>query len=151
MNMALSKWATRIAMMIAVPIAAVASLIEFISIHSRTTIGRFGAYEFASTIYLVFGYPMTRIAFILTPGGLQDNQKWWGIPLLNLLLIYQWVIWLQAAALICKMFQYACRMIEAPFQPRAINWPDRIVKADGRRFKMRPYRMRRRQLEKVRQ
>jgi hypothetical protein len=149
--MALSKWATRTALVLAVPIAALASLIELVAIRSSDAFLHFEAYQLADTIYLVFGYPLTRIAFILAPGGLQDNQNWWGIPLLNVLLIYQWVIWLQAVVVIGKMFQYAWRRIEAPFQPQPICWPNRIVKADGRRFKMRSYRARRRPPEKVHQ
>jgi len=135
--------------MLAVPIAALASLIELVAIHSSTAMFQFEAYQLADTIYLVLGFPLTRIVFILAPAGLQGNQNWWGIPLLDVLLIYQWIIWLQTAVVIGRTFQYAWRRIEAPFQPQPISWPKRIVKADGRRFKMPPYRARRRPLEKV--
>ena len=81
--MALSKRANQLALLVAAPMAAFASLMEIVAICSATTLGKFEAYEFADMVYVIFGYPLTRIVFILAPGGLQDNQNWWGIPLMT--------------------------------------------------------------------
>ena len=140
--MALSRRATQMALMVAVPIAGVASLMEIVAIRSATTVGRLDAYEFADMLYLIFGYPLTRIVFILAPRGLQDNQNWWGVPLLDALLFSQWVIWFQGIVYIGRGLRRLWQMIEIPASSPPTIWPDRITKADGRRFKMRPHKMR---------
>src|SRR5438105_10612535 len=116
--MALSKPATRLALIVAVPIAAIASSMEIVAICSATVLGRLEAYEFADMLYLMFGYPLTRIIFILAPGGLREEQNWWGIPLLNVLLIFQWIIWLQALVYIGRGLLFVWRLIEIPAAPK---------------------------------
>ena len=140
--MALSRRATQIALIVAVPIAVVASLMEIVAICSATMVDKVDAYEFADMLYFVLGYPLTRIVFVLAPGGLQDNQNWWGVPLLDALLICQWVVWLQAAVYVGRGGRRLWRIIEIPKSSPMTIWPDRITKADGRRFKMRPPKMR---------
>ena len=140
--MALSRRATQLALIVAVPIAVVASLMEIVAILSATGFGKLEAYEFADMLYLMFGYPLTRIIFILVPSGLQGNQNWWGIPLLNALLVFQWMIWFQATVLIGRALKRVWRMIEIPSRSVPTIWPDRITRADGRRFKLRTYEMR---------
>jgi hypothetical protein len=140
--MALSRRATQIALIVAVPIAALASLMEIVAIRSATTVGRPDAYEFADMLFLTFGYPLTRIVLILAPGGLQESQNWWGVPLLDALLIFQWVVWLQGAVYIGRGLRRLWRVLEIPVSTRPTIWPHRITKADGRRFKMRPHKMR---------
>ena len=140
--MALSRRATQLALIVAVPIAVVASLMEIVAILSATGFSKLEAYEFADMLYLMFGYPLTRIIFILAPSGLQGNQNWWGIPLLNALLVFQWMIWFQATVLIGRALKRVWRMIEIPSRSVPTIWPDRITRADGRRFKLRTYEMR---------
>jgi hypothetical protein len=85
---------------------------------------------------------LTRIVLILAPGGLQESQNWWGVPLLDALLIFQWIIWFQGAVYIGRGLRRLWQMIEIPPSSPPTIWPDRITKADGRRFKMRPHKMR---------
>jgi hypothetical protein len=139
--MALSKRANQLALLVAAPIAAMASLMEVVAISSPTTLGKSDAYEFAGVLFAAFGYPLTRIIFILAPDGLQHNQNWWGIPLLDGLLIFQWLIWFQAAVYIGRGLRGVWRLIDNRFPAPPTIWPDRITRADGRRFKMRPYKL----------
>jgi hypothetical protein len=140
--MALSRRANQLALVVAAPLAVVASLMEIVAICSASRFGKLEAHEFADMLYLMLGYPLTWIIFILAPTGLQGNQDWWGIPLLNALLIFQWMVWFQATVLIGRALKRVWRIIEIP--PRSVPtiWPDRITRADGRRFKLRPYEMR---------
>jgi hypothetical protein len=139
--MALSKRANQLALLVAAPIATIASLMEIVAISSATTVGKLEAYEFADTLYVIFGYPLTRIVLILAPGGLKDNQNWWGLPLLNALLIFQWMIWFQAVVYVGRGFRRLWRIVDGRFPSPPTIWPDRIMKADGRRFKLRTYKM----------
>jgi len=141
-TMALSRRANQLALLMAGPIAVLASLMEIVAIYSASKFGKLEAYEFADMIYSMLGYPLTRIVFILAPSGLQGNQDWWGIPLLNALLIFQWMVWFQATVLIGRALKRAWRIIEIPSRSVPAIWPDRITRADGRRFKLRPYEMR---------
>ena len=140
--MALSKRANHLALLVAAPIAAIASLMEVVAICSATTLGKFEAYEFAGTVFAIFGYPLTRIIFILAPVGLEGNQNWWGIPLLDALLIFQWLIWFQAVVYIGRGLLRVWRVIDNRFPSPPTVWPDRIIRADGHRFKLRPHKRR---------
>jgi hypothetical protein len=136
--MALNKWATRFAIMLSVPIMLLASFIALIAILSSTNEVKTDCYNLSHSLYLFFGYPLTRIINIFAvPGGLQDRDSWWALPLLNLLLLSQWIIWAQVIALIGRFLLALSRPFARPAPPLQSVWPDHIVKADGRRYRLR--------------
>jgi hypothetical protein len=136
--MKLCRVATRPALLLAAPLIMIASLFELIGTLSSNPMTKDDAYVLGDTIFFRLGYPLTRIVFIFTgQAKLEDSDNWWAIPLLAGLLIIQWIIWGQLAVLIGKTFQSFLR--SAPREvltPHTVS-PDYIVRADGRRYRMR--------------
>ena len=136
--MALNKWATRFAITLSVPIMLLASFIALVAILSSSNEMKIDCYDLSNALFLFFGYPITRIVNIFAvPGGLQDRDIWWALPLLNLLLLSQWIIWAQMIALIGRFLLRLSRPFARPAPPLQSVWPDHIVKADGRRYRLR--------------
>lgn len=139
--MALSKWATRFAIILSVPIMLLASFIAMVAMLSSSNEMKIDCYDLSAGLYLFFGYPLTRIINIFAgPGGLQDRDSWWALPLVNLLLLFQWIIWAQMIALIGRCLVALSRPFARPAPPFQSVWPDHIVKADGRRYRLRTSR-----------
>ena len=134
--MALNKWATRVAIALSTPIILFASAITLMATFTNDRTAKVVGYDVADALYLLLGYPLTGIVNILaTPSGLQDSDTWWALPLLNTLFVFQWIIWAQMIVLMGR----ACRLFWHRFVPVQVSphvWPDRIVKADGRRFRL---------------
>jgi len=136
--MGLNKWATRFAIMFSVPIMLLASFIAMVAMLSSSNEMKSDCYDLSDGLYLFFGYPLTRIINIFAhPGGLNDKDNWWALPLLNLLFLLQWIIWAQMIALIGRFLLALSRPFARPALPLQPVWPDRIVKADGRRYRLR--------------
>lgn len=136
--MKLSKAATRLVLLVAAPLIMIASLFELIGALSSNPMTKEDAYVLGDTIYFRLGYPLTRIVFIFTgQARLEHRDSWWAIPLLAGLLVFQWIIWGQLVVLIGKAFQSLLRTGPTEvLTPHAV-WPDYIVRADGRRYRMR--------------
>jgi hypothetical protein len=135
--MRLNKWATRLAVLLTTPIILFASFIEVAATLNGDHVAKIEAYEISDGLYLFFGYPLTQIINIFAkPSGPQDSDNWWAVPLLNCLFIAQWVIWAQLIALIGKAFQTSYSFLTTtPFVEPA--WPDYVIRADGRRYRLR--------------
>jgi hypothetical protein len=136
--MKLSKLATRLALLLAAPLIIIASLFELIGTLSRDPMIKDDAYVLGDAIYFRLGYPLTRIVFIFTgQARLEDSDNWWAIPLLAGLLVFQWIVWGQLVVLIGKAFQSFLRSGPREVLTPHTVWPDYIVRADGRRYRMR--------------
>lgn len=134
--MALNKWATRFAILLSTPILLFALLTSLFATFTSNNIARVEGHELGDGLYLLFGYPLTGIIYIFTnSSGLRDVDGWWALPLLTILFIFQWVIWAQLIVLIGRVFRHIWR--RALPAPSSLHvWPDRIVKADGRRYRL---------------
>jgi hypothetical protein len=129
--------ATRLAVLLSIPVILLASFIEVAATLNADQAAKIETYEISDGLYLFFGYPLTQIIIIFSkPGGLQDSDNWGAVPLLNCLFIAQWVIWAQLIALIGKAFQTSYWFLATtPFVEPA--WPDYVIRADGRRYRLR--------------
>lgn len=136
LDMALNKWATRFAVLLSFPIVVFALLTSLVATFTTNYAAKIEGYEIGDGLYLRFGYPLTGIIHIFTgSSGLRDADSWWALPLLTILFIFQWVIWAQLIVLIARVFRHLWRC--ALPTPSSLHvWPDRIVKADGRRFRL---------------
>jgi hypothetical protein len=136
--MKLSKAATRLVLLLAAPLIMIISLSELIGSLSSNPMTKDNAYVPGDAIYFRLGYPLTRIVFIFTgQARLEDSDNWWAMPLLAGLFVFQWIIWGQLIVLIGKAFQFSLRTgPREDLTPHAV-WPDYIVRADGRRYRMR--------------
>jgi hypothetical protein len=135
-RLALNKWATRFAVLLSLPIVLFGFFISLAATLTNNQVAKIEGYEIGDGLYLVLGYPLTGIIHIFAgPGGLRDADSWWALPLLTILFLFQWVIWGQLIVLIGRMFRYLL-LRALPSRPSLHVWPDRIVKADGCRFRL---------------
>ena len=132
------KCATAMAVTLSVPVVLFASFIEFASMHNSEMVLKIEGYQMADMLYLFLGYPLTRIIFIFAANGLNDNDNWWGIPLLDALFICQWIVWARLLALLGTWSAHLGRRFFSPSQSIEFKWPEHVVKADGRRFRLPP-------------
>ncbi len=136
--MKISKLATRLALLLAAPLIMIASLFEIIGTLSSNPMTKDEAYVLGDAIYFWLGYPLTRIVFIFTgQTRLEDSDNRWAIPLLAGLLVFQWIIWGQLVVLIGKACQSFLRTGPREVLTPHTVWPDYIVRADGRRYRLR--------------
>ena len=136
--MAQNKWATRFAILLSAPIILFASFIELVPMLSGNPAAKMDGYEIGDGLYLILGYPLTRIINIFAnPGGLQDSDNWWAVPFLNVLFLFQWIIWTQLIVLIGRLFQAMLRPFAKMTPSLQSVWPDYVIKADGRRYRLR--------------
>jgi hypothetical protein len=136
--MALNKWATRAAILLSAPVILFASFIELTATFSSDMMMKVESYEIGDGLYMVFGWPLTRIVDIFAgPGRLQDSDNWWAIPMFNVLLLFQWIIWAQLIVLIGTVLETLWRPFAKPTPSVRPVWPDYLVKADGRRYRLR--------------
>ena len=134
--MALNKWATLFAILLSLPIILFALLNSLAASFTSNQAAKLEGYDIGDGLYLVLGYPLTGIIYIFTgSGGLRDADGWWALPLLTILFLFQWVIWAQLIVLIGRVIRHMWRC-KVPTRPSLHVWPDRIVKADGRRFRL---------------
>lgn len=105
--MRLSKFATRFAVVTSLPFVALASLCELVGTLSSDLMVKDDMYTYGDAIYFYLGYPLPRLLLIFVGhGGLRDADSWWAVPLLDALLIIQWVVWAQLVVLINRMLKY---------------------------------------------
>ena len=136
--MALNKWATRSAILLAAPIILFASFIELVAMLGGDTAAKIDGHEIGDGLYLFLGCPLTRIINIFAnPGGLQDSDNWWAVPFLNVLFLLQWIIWAQLIALAGRLFQALWNPFAKTTPSLQSVWPDYVIKADGRRYRLR--------------
>jgi len=135
--MALNKWATRSAIVVSAPIILFASSIELVAMLSDKAV-KIDGYEIGDGLYLFVGYPLTWIINIFAnPNGLQDGDNWWAVPLLDVLFLFQWIIWAQLIALALGLFHLLWRPFPKATSSLQSVWPDYVIKADGRRYRLR--------------
>jgi hypothetical protein len=136
--MGLNKRATHAAVLLSAPIILFASFIELVAMLSGDRATKIDGYEIGDGLFLFFGYPLTRIINIFaSPGGLQDGDTWWAVPFLNLLFLFQWIIWAQLIVSIGRLFQTLWRRRSKTTPSLQPVWPDYIIRADGRRYRLR--------------
>src|SRR5436190_24060498 len=108
--MELNKWATRVAVVLSTPIVLSALLISLGVTFTTVSTGKIEACQLAVRMYLVLGYPLTAIIKIFAgAGGVHDADTWWTLPLLTILLIFQWMIWAQMIVLIGRLVRISFR------------------------------------------
>lgn len=122
--------------LLSLPIVLFALLNSLVATFTSNRAVKMEGFDIADGLYLLFGYPLTGVIHIFTgSNGLRDTDSWWALPLLTILFLFQWVIWAQLIVLIGRVVRHMWRCA-VPTRPTLRVWPDRIVKADGRRFRL---------------
>jgi hypothetical protein len=115
----LSWEATRVALVISLPLTALASF--FCLLGSGDLPAQDEAFGMGESIYYFFGFPLIRIADIFRPRGqVHLGGLLLSLPLLNFLFLAQWMIWTQLVALAGKAIDWLCWRDEN--KKRSLDW-----------------------------
>ncbi len=88
---------TKIGLFIALPFALLASYSWLVG--PKLTVA-FEAYWFGDQVYKL-GYPLTGLVLYFPKYSgryLTPSDHWWALPFINILFIFQWIIWSHAVA-----------------------------------------------------
>jgi hypothetical protein len=103
-NLELNKKATKFAVASALPFVLLGSFMWLMAALSDNPVARVELYGCADPMYHYLGLPLTHIIYIFkAEGALETSDNWWALPMVDALLIAQWIIWAQLAVVVGRV------------------------------------------------